>query len=112
MELKLNIYNNNDEIVKTYTSNTFRLRTGVTRKIIKHINIEPFFAGNNQAALLELGKVVVKEFDTFVGILMQIFPGLTEEECDNTDTFEIALIIFEAIKFAFENLSNTYSKKK
>lgn len=114
MELKLNVYERGS-LVKTYTSQSFRLSTGVVRKIIKQINIEKFVKDgkiNEESSVFEIVKVISNSFDVFIEILMDIFPDITEEECENTDVFEVAKLIFAAITEAFSSLNNIQSKKK
>ena len=114
MNLELNIYDRGT-LVKTYTSQSFRLSTGVVRKIIKQINIDKFVKDgkiNEEASVFEIAKIISGSFDVFIEILMDIFPDITEEECDKTDVMEVAKLIYIAIMEAFSNLNNIASKKK
>lgn len=114
MELKLNIYEKN-EVVKTYTAQSFRLSTGVVRNIIKFVDVDKFIKDgkiDEELAVIEAFKIITKSFESFIQILMDIYPDLTEEECDKTDMMEVAQIIVKAVKEAFSNLNNIKSKKK
>lgn len=114
MELKLNIYEGN-EVVKTYTAQSFRLSTGVVRGIIKFIDVDKFVQNgkiNEEKAVIEAFKIITKSFDSFVQLLMDIFPDLTEEESDKTDIMEVAQIIVKAVMEAFASLNSIQAKKK
>ena len=114
MELELKIYEGN-EVVKTYTAQSFRLSTGVGRGIIKFIDVDKFVQDgkiNEEKAVIEAFKIITKSFDSFMQLLMDIFPDLTEEECEKTDIMEVAQIIVKAVMEAFSNLNNISGKKK
>lgn len=114
MELKLNIYNGN-EIEKTYTAQSFRLSTGVVRGIIKFIDVDKFILDgkiNEELAVIEAFKIITKSFESFIQILLDLFPEASEEEINRTDMMEVAQVIVKAVMEAFSSLNNIASKKK
>lgn len=114
MELKLNIYNGN-EIEKTYTTQSFRLSTGVVRGIIKFIDVDKFIQNgkiNEDLANIEVFKIITKSFESFMQILLDMYPELTEEELNRTDMAEVAQIIIKAVMESFASLNSIQAKKK
>lgn len=114
MNLELNIYEGN-EVVKTYTAQSFRLSTGVVRGIIKFIDVDKFVQDgkiNEEKAVVEAFKIITKSFDSFIQILLDIFPEASEEEINRTDVMEVAQIIVKAVMEAFASLNSIQAKKK
>lgn len=111
MELK--IYEKG-EVVKTYEAETFTLSTGVCEDLLKNIDIDKVLSnGLNQNDLgIEIIKVVTKSFPSFKYILMDIFPGLTEEEYRKSSIKDVAGVIIEAIKHMVAELNAIGGNKK
>lgn len=119
MELKLNIYDKNT-IVKTYTAENYRIKMGTIEEIISLIDIEKFSnvdltdaaaIANDNAVLMEIVKIVLKAFDKISPLMMDVFEGLTREECGSTDPVEIAVVIREVFAYTFGELVNAISTK-
>jgi len=73
-EISLNIYGENDEIVKTYETRHIRWRT--FSEVVKL-----------QEKLAKLSPE--KQFIAIQPIILAIFPGLTSDELQNADTFDV-----------------------
>lgn len=111
MELKLNIYEGK-EIIKTYTSKDFNLRTGTCEDILKLVDIDKFVGGlNDKGALLEIAKVVVKSFSQFKNLMQEIFEGLTDEEYSKTIVVDIASVVLDVITYTITELFSASSQK-
>lgn len=111
MELKLNIYNGKD-IEKTYTANDFVLTTGTCEDILKLVDIDKI-SGNldDNNAMMEVLKIVIKAFQEFKPMMMQIFDGLTEDEYRRTNVAEVAGVVIQVVKYTFAQLFNSISAK-
>ena len=111
MELKLNVYNGN-EIVKTYTVQDFRLKTGVCEDILDIVEIDKF--GNlknlSDEDALQLLPMMMKFSKQFRSLMMQVFPDLTEEEYDNTDMSEVAGVAWQIVMHTITSLFNISEK--
>lgn len=104
MELKLNVYEGN-EVVKTYTSDKFRLKTGTCEDILSLIDIDKFTSGLSDERLgIEILKILTKGFNKFNPMMKEIFIGLTDEEYRNTDIKEVAQVIISVVTFTISEL--------
>ena len=95
MELKLNIYNKNGEIAKTYTASEFDLMWGTIEDLVNCIDIDKI---DDNAAV---GKTILNVLPQLKPLLKQIFPGLTDSEMRNTKVKELVPIFMNTFKYAF-----------
>lgn len=82
MELKLNIYKNQREIEKTYTTDSYDLMLGTCEDLLALLGLEKY-TSEEALGVIQVGdllEVVVKNFDKFIDLLHDIFPELKEEE--------------------------------
>lgn len=95
MELKLNIYDDEGQIVKTYSSHDFDLMTGTCEDILKAIDIDRIMASMKNTEMLgqEIIRVVLVGYDKFRPFIFKAFRGLTEEEFAHTKMKEVGHII-------------------
>ena len=95
MELKLNIYDDDGQIVKTYSSHDFDLMTGTCEDILKAIDIDRIMANMKNTEMLgqEIIRVVLVGYDKFRPFIFKAFRGLTEEEFAHTKMKEVGHII-------------------
>lgn len=110
MELKLNVYNGK-EIEKTYTSNDFALMTGTCEDILKLVDIDKLSGDlNDESAMMEILKIVMKAFDQFNPMMKQVFDGLTDDEYRRTKIIDVARIVVDVVRYTFAELFNAASK--
>lgn len=111
MELKLNIYDNKG-IMKTYTVQDFRLKTGVCEDILEIVEIDKFTDLQNMKDedALKLMPMMIRFSKQFKTIMMQIFPELTEDEYKNTEMSEVAGIAWQVIMYTITALFNISEK--
>lgn len=110
MELKLNIYNGK-EIEKIYTANDFHLMTGTCEDIIALIDIDKMSGSlDDDRAMMEILKIVIKAFQQFNPMMKQIFDGLTDDEYRRTDIKEVAVVVLNVVKYTLAELFNAASK--
>ena len=72
--LKLNIYNENKEIAKTYTAEGYDLMLGTCEDIMAIIDVDKMT--DNKA----VAKMVLQCYGTLKPLLKDIFQGLTDED--------------------------------
>lgn len=87
--LELNVYDKNDNIIKTVTAKPIHLLTGTVRKLSKIIKFGEI--GNKT----ELAKDMYDSWSELTELLTQLFPDMTDEEWDMTRTEELISLIFE-----------------
>ena len=96
--MELNIYNRG-KVEKTYTTESHRVLFGTIKKLTKitdSITIDAVDDPNFYNAILT---IIPEATEAVEDVLYELFPELTEEEITKTSLEEIALIIFELIKF-------------
>lgn len=111
MELRLNIYNGRN-IEKIYTSEDFVLMTGTCEDILKLVDVDKI-SGNldDDSAITEVLKLVIRAFDEFKPMMQQIFEGLTEDEYRRTNVAEVAGIVAKVVQYTFTQLVNSIASK-
>lgn len=105
MDLKLNIYDEDDNVVKTYTRDSFRLRFGVVEDLISSLNLDGLNTENNVEFIKVVFNIVTNSFDTIKPLIKQMFKGLTDEELKNTDISEIVTVIVNVVKFSMGQIT-------
>ena len=102
MELKLNI-KKRGETLKTYTVNTYDIPLGVCEDLIKLIGLERF-TENEGINVNDIINIVMKNWDTFMELLHDIIPDLTEAERRCISIFELRDFFIEIAKDTFKRL--------
>ena len=98
-ELMLNIYDKDDNVVKTVTARTVSLRFGVVRSLMEILNID------NVDSTADLLKTVYGAWDEIKLILVKVFPDATLDELDNTNINELVPVVLTAIKYSFAEIA-------
>ena len=111
---ELHIYDNKNNIVKTYKTDYIYITTGIVEDIFKLVDIDKLMNKSTSQEDLgrELLKVVVKGWDSFKNIIISLFDGLTEEEFKQTHLNEIVNIIFYILNNALSSLNNIGTNEK
>lgn len=99
MDLKLNIYNKDREIVKTHTANSYDLMLGTVEDIMGIIDIDKM---NDN---MEVAKMVVKGYKQLKPFLFDVFPGLTEDELKMVKVKELIPLFIDICKVIVDDLS-------
>lgn len=103
MELKLNI-KKRGQVIKTYTANTYDIPVGVCEDLIKLIGIERFTDSESEIPVGEIITLVIQNLDSFMELLHDIFPELTEEERRLISIFELRDFFIEIAKDTIKRL--------
>lgn len=112
MELKLNIYEGT-KIIKTYTSAGYRLKMGTAEDILGLIDIDKFSGVEltDNAAIMEIVKIVLKARESFEPVIRDIFEGLTHEDYRAADVVEIAVVLWRVVQHTFNELTKAVTSK-
>lgn len=107
MELKLNIYSNENknEIEKTYTTDTYDVPFGIVEDIFEIVDIEKI--NNNE----EIAKMVTKGMKLLKPFLRNIFDGLSDEEIRQTKLKELVFIFINIFKYTFNEIMSMPNSK-
>ena len=110
MELKLNIYNENDEVEKTYTTQTFRIKLGLLNDFINIMNAERLSVvlknvGNskerdNEALITLVCELLGESKQIVYDLFKQLFKGLTDDELNNCYIDELVAVVKDVTKYA------------
>ena len=90
--MKLNIYDENDNIVKTSEARFIDLRFGTIRSLMELLKVEDI---NNTAQLL---KTVYGAWAQVTSILGKVFPDMTSEDWENVKLSELLPLIVVIMK--------------
>lgn len=107
MELKLNIYDDNDKVIKTYTKNSYRIKMKLLKrfisvldfnKIANLLNAEDSVEDNNKF-IAEIGAMINGSYELFKDLTLSVFPDMTEEEFEDVAIDELAVLVINLVKF-------------
>lgn len=99
MELKLNIYENK-KILKTYTSDTYKLQYGTVMDLIDAIDLDKLGSGDDVAFVTAVLNLIKSSRDFVNFLIKDIFEGLTDDELRNTNLDEIIAVLVNIVKFS------------
>lgn len=109
MELKLNIYNELDEVVKEYKRNSYSLKMRQLKDIITTLELEKLAkcfvkkdTQSNEEMIEIVSNMITNSYNKVQNLIMDIFPDMTEEEYLNTAINEVVEVIMNLGKYAFK----------
>ena len=103
--MKLNIYNDKEEIVKTYEMSTFKLKFGTVEDLIRVIDLDTLKTGNDYEVATIALNLVVSSLDTVKDLMKKIFIGLTDEELRNVNVDDMVQVLIDIVKHTISSLS-------
>jgi hypothetical protein len=105
-KLKLNIYDENDNIIKTSEAKMIDLRFGTIRSLMELLKIDDI---NDTAQLL---KVVYSAWEQVIGILKKVFPDMEEEDWENIKLSELLPLLVMILKGSFAQILTIPTESK
>lgn len=119
MELKINIYNELDEVIKTYTRQSYSLRMRQLKLIIETLELDKLakiFTSQKKkdnAELIELvSNFVLGSYNQVQYLMQDIFVGLEDEEYLETHVDEVVQVLINVGKYAFTTIGIAGSGQK
>lgn len=94
-ELKLNVYDDNDEIIKTVKAQIVELRFGTVRSLMELLKVDSIDDTG------ELLKTVYTAWDKITKILQKVFPEMDENDWENIKLTELIPVIILILKNSF-----------
>lgn len=111
MELTLNIYKGR-EIEKTYTVREVDIMLGTVEDLINLIEPENLMDDTKPMDMVGAVTKLVKDgFAQVKGLIMEIFPEVTEEEMRRTKVKEIVQILVKVVKYGFAEMTGASNSK-
>lgn len=104
-ELILNVYDEDDNVIKSCKAQFTDIRFGVVRKLMAVLNIENI---DDTAQLL---KIVYDAWDKLTVILSKCFPDMEDADWDNVKLAELMPVLVEIIKATFRKMTSVPSEK-
>lgn len=98
MKIKLNVYDNENKVVKTATAEVMELKFGSIRSLMKLLNVDNI---DDTAQLL---KVVYGAWEQLTKILTGCFPEMTDEDWDNVKVSELVVVLVTILKYSFTQM--------
>lgn len=112
MELQLNIYDEEDNIIKTYTRNSYSVRMRLLKDIISTLKLDTLCKvlsadtkESNMALIEVVSDFVVNAYDKVQELMKSVFPGLTDEEYLDVRLDEVIQTVINLVKFSFSTIS-------
>ncbi len=94
MELKLNIYNKQRQVVKTYTRQDYNVFWGTIEDFLNVLDVDALVnAKNSDDLFAALARLLNVHRETIDPLMFDIFEGLTEEELKYTTAKEIITVL-------------------
>ncbi len=117
MELHLNIYNELDDVIKTYTRQSYALRMRQLKDIITAFDLDKLSTlltsnGDNTELIGVVSNFILNGYEKVQELLKDIFPGLTDEEYMDTHINEVAQVIISLAKYTIATIGIANNGKK
>ncbi len=113
MELKLNIYKNQQEVEKTYTAQDYDVMYGTVEDLLDCLDLEALTNGAGTDDLISAASRLLRaRADVINPLLLDIFPGLTEAELRHTKTREVLEVIVNLTGFSLDQLKGLAFRKR
>lgn len=98
-KLTINIYDDDDVVIKVVEARLVSLRFGVVRSLMEILNIE------NVDNTVDLLKTIYGAWDEVKNILGKIFPDVDLDELDNTHIDELVPVVLKVVRDSFNVIS-------
>ena len=113
--MKLNIYSKDESgkriVEKSYEAESYDLLFGVVEDIAEAVDLDSMKTGSNTEIVSMVGKLVLKSMPRVRELLMDIFPGITEEEIKRTSVQEVARVLIDVVTFTVKQLKEGAASK-
>lgn len=103
---EINVYNDDDEVIKTCKAVDCELKFGAIRSIMKLLNIDDI---DDTGALL---KTIYNAWEQLTAILNKCFPEMTEGDWDNVKLEELIPVVVGILRASFGKILTIPSDSK
>lgn len=93
--MKINVYNENDEVIKTSEASMVEIRFGTVRKLMKLLKIDDEFQ-----LLMSVGDA----WEDITRILDKVFPDMEEEDWENVKVSELIPILIGVVRYSIKQM--------
>lgn len=104
-DLILNVYNDNDEVIKTCKAQFVELRFGAIRSIMKLLKVDQIETN------LELMNAISNAWEQLTVILGKCFPEMDDADWDNVKMSELIPVVVSILKQSFSKMMDIPREK-
>lgn len=104
-DLILNVYNDNDEVIKTCKAQFVELRFGAIRSIMKLLKVDQIETN------LELMNAISNAWEQLTVILGKCFPEMDDSDWDNVKMSELIPVVVSILKSSFAKMMDIPKEK-
>lgn len=104
-DLILNVYNDNDEVIKTCKAQFVELRFGAVRSIMKLLKVDQIETN------LELMNAISNAWEQLTVILGKCFPEMDDSDWDNVKMSELIPVVVSILKSSFAKMMDIPKEK-
>lgn len=98
MEIKLNIYDKNRKVEKTYVKDDYNVMMGVCEDLLDALDLEALTGSDRGDMIAAAARLIRTRKDVVYPLLKDIFDGLTDDELRRTTLVEVAGVIVSVAK--------------
>lgn len=98
MELKITVYDDNDNVMKECTAQTIDIRFGQVSAIMELLDVES--VNDN----MQMIKVVRKAWKQLIRILSKIFPDMEDDDWENVSLNELLPVLVLIMRDSFKEM--------
>lgn len=97
-ELLINVYDDENNIIKTSKAEPIKIKFGAIRSLMKLLKIDDI----NDTS--ELMRTIYDAWEELTVVLTKIFPDMDEKDWYNVELAELIPVVIEVLKFSFSNI--------
>nr|DAG52724.1 MAG TPA: hypothetical protein [Caudoviricetes sp.] len=98
MELRLNVYDEDENVVKTCIAHTVSLKFKTIRSLMKLLKIDDV---EDTGTLLQ---IISDVWEQLTSILSKCFPDMEEDDWDNVNLNELVPVVLAMLKSSFSEI--------
>lgn len=98
MELKIKVYDDDDNVIKECTAQTVDIRFGQVSAIMELVNVEKIEDTG------ELLRIVNSAWKQMKKILSKVFPDMNDEDWENVSVKELLPVVVSILKMSFSEM--------
>lgn len=98
MELKIKVYDDDDNVIKECTAQTVDIRFGQVSAIMELVNVEKIEDTG------ELLRIINSAWKQLKKILSKVFPNMNDEDWENVSVKELLPVVVSILKMSFSEM--------
>jgi len=114
MDFKLNVYNDDGSVRKTFEKHDIRISTGICEDVLRYVDFEKLVSldTSNDAEVLSMVGGLMKMRGQYEGIVRRVFTDMSAEDYRDTDMQEVSGLIWDIVQYAITQMMGIGSKNQ